>query len=469
MKRLAWFSPIPFSPPGTPDHHGQLITSLRDQYLIDIFSPATGGKLEISNVSSPYDFVWKHAKEPYDLISYDLADSPRFYFCWAHLIRYPGLVILHDESLHQSRTQMLLSRRFNNAYRDEFHYNHPKANKDIAELGFPGAWLPWRRQTPISTSFLFAQWPMRRIVLESSRLVVVNNHWLGTTLASELSEDRIEVIRPGAPAIECDRRTRNAIRDQYHIGQNEVLFAIFGSLTRTRRVDRILRTLAQFNHQSPSLRLILCGDSDDAYNWRADADQLGLADTVIQAQHLNPSEVSALHAAADVCMCLQWPSGSNAVASWVEALAAGTPSIVTDLADNVDVPSLDPRDWQLRVAVGPQRTNNPHAEAACVAIDIFDEDHSLQLAVWRLAYDESLRSRLSTGAKLLWEEQYGFHRAVKQYVDVIEKALESTFPSRIPNLPHLCNDATGHMKSLLEPFGVNPPGFEDLAPFGDLK
>ena len=63
MKRLAWFSPIPFSPPGTPDHHGQLITSLRDQYLIDIFSPATGGKLELSNVSSPYDFVWKHAKE----------------------------------------------------------------------------------------------------------------------------------------------------------------------------------------------------------------------------------------------------------------------------------------------------------------------------------------------------------------------------------------------------------------------
>ena len=52
-------------------------------------------------------------------------------------------------------------------YRREFWFNHPDANPDLAELGAVGL-----------LGSLTYSWPMLRIVVESSRRVLVHNDWL---------------------------------------------------------------------------------------------------------------------------------------------------------------------------------------------------------------------------------------------------------------------------------------------------
>ena len=79
---------------------------------------------------------------------------------WAYLVRYPGLVVLHDGQLHHARGRMLLQRwqPRRDDYRREFWFNHPDANPDLAELGAVGL-----------LGSLTYLWPMLRIVVESSR------------------------------------------------------------------------------------------------------------------------------------------------------------------------------------------------------------------------------------------------------------------------------------------------------------
>ena len=133
---------------------------------------------------------------------------------------------------------------------------------------------------------------------------------------------------------------------------------------------------------------------------------------------------------------------------WLRALAAGHPTITTDLAHMADVPALDPRTWQLHQAIAG------HApEPVTIAIDILDEDHSLRLAIRRLASDPELRTRLGRAAAAYWEENGSVTRMADDYRRVIARALD--LPRPPTDLPaHLRADGSARFVELLEPFGL---------------
>ena len=139
MKRLAWFTPLPSAPRGLPCRRSQLVTCLSEQFAIDLFVDSEPpAAFENSTVFNAYDFVWTHLRTPYDLAVYEIADSPSYRYVWPYLIRHPGLVLLHDDRLHESRASGIRSRGDGDAYRAEFHYDHPDANPDITALGVAG-------------------------------------------------------------------------------------------------------------------------------------------------------------------------------------------------------------------------------------------------------------------------------------------------------------------------------------------
>ena len=53
---------------------------------------------------------------------------------WPYLVRYPGLVVLHDAQLHQARAQALIRQHREDDYRAEFAYCHPEASPGMADL-----------------------------------------------------------------------------------------------------------------------------------------------------------------------------------------------------------------------------------------------------------------------------------------------------------------------------------------------
>jgi hypothetical protein len=148
-------------------------------------------------------------------------------------------------------------------------------------------------------------------------------------------------------------------------------------------------------------------------------------------------------------LSLRWPSARETSASWQRAIAAGRPTVVTDLAQQADLPTLDPRSWTV---IHGQSTLAP-LEPVAVSIDILDEAHSLTLALKRLTTDAALRTRLGAAARAHWAAGHTVDHMASAYEDVLREAAALPDP-RVTLPPHLRPDPAAFARGLVERFGV---------------
>jgi glycosyltransferase involved in cell wall biosynthesis len=490
--RLAWFSPFPPVKTGIAGVSAELVAALR----------ARGHELDLYPEAAAHDFVWRRRLAPYDLIVYQFGNSSHHDYEWAYALAFPGLVVLHDTHLHHARAAFLLRERRAADYRAEFSWNHPDVSPDLAELAIAGF-----------DSRLYYDWPMVRSLVESSRLVAVHGEGARRELSesipnhttprlrqgyggqansatdpqgpkpnspADLSE-RIVSIRLGhgrivTPAEETEARTR--VRARYGIAEDAVLFGVFGGLTPEKRIPQILTGFRAILPHAPGARLLLAGAPAAHYDILADIAAHGLTDRVTLAGYLATDEDMTDHiAACDVTLNLRWPTARETSGPWLQALAAGRATIVTDLVHLADTPSLDPRTWTANALVEERgsriedrrgqevRMSNEARSSVigsrssvpvCVAIDILDEDHSLRLAMRRLATDGDLRSALGAAAREWW----GRHHSIEAMVDDYERVMREAAarPEPLVDLPaHMRQTGDRRLRTLLEPFGVPSP------------
>jgi glycosyltransferase involved in cell wall biosynthesis len=231
-------------------------------------------------------------------------------------------------------------------------------------------------------------------------------------------------------------------------------------VTPEKRIGPLIRALSAIADRHPLLHLMLVGSRAEHYDVADQARRWGVAERVHMIGYVADGELPGYLLMADVCACLRWPSNRETSASWLRCLAAGRATIITDLAHLGDVPTLDPRGWRLldagiaepHLAASPSR-DNPRREPVAVSIDILDEDHSLQLALERLATDVALRDRLGQAARRWWGAQHQLDAMADAYERVLAAAGASPIPS--VDLPaHLTDKGADHVRALVEKFGV---------------
>ena len=340
MPRLAWFTPLPPVTSGVAQYNSELLPGLTPAYQIDLFVDGHPDRFVRPDADTPvysaHDFVWKHMQRPYDLIVYQLGNAPCHDYMWAYLVRYPGLVVLHDGQLHHARARCLLQQQRADDYRSEFQFNHPGAEVGLAEIGVAGL-----------LSSLTYLWPMRRVIVESARLVVVHNHWLADQIREERPDARITVVEMGVPASVVRDGTGETIRARHRLPADAMLFTALGKVTPEKRISQAILALASIVKSAPTAHLLLAGEAVDFYDPQAEARKLGVAERVTSVGFVPPEEMGAYLTASDVCLCMRWPSSRETSAAWLRCLAAGRPTVITDLVHTVDIPAFDPRTWTL--------------------------------------------------------------------------------------------------------------------------
>lgn len=437
--RLAWFSPFPPVRTGVADCSAELVEALRRR----------GHSIDPYPAESAHDFPWIHRQRPYDLIVYQFGNSSHHDYEWAYALRYPGLVVLHDSRLHHARAALLLRERRAGDYRAEFAWSHPDVPPDAAELAIAGM-----------DSRLFYEWPMTRALRDASRMVVT--HESGA-------------IRLGhGEFVSAERRhqARNQVRARYDIPPDAVLFGLFGGLTPEKRVGQVLAALRAIAPYAPSARLLLSGARAEHFDVDAAIDAHGLRDRVAITGYLPVGELTDHLAACDVSVNLRWPSAREISGAWLRALAAGVPTVITDLVHLGHVPSLDPRTWNANVGVrrptsDDRRPMSDVRRPVAIAVDILDEDHSLRLAMKRLALDPELRAEIGRNGQAYWQQEHSVDAMVADYERVLDEVKSKPMPvrdvreSRGPGdaeLPaHLHWTGDENLRRLLAPFGIESP------------
>jgi glycosyltransferase involved in cell wall biosynthesis len=441
--RLAWFTPWPPQRSGIAAVSSAVVRDLAARgHGIDVFADASRVPVEAGRnggptpggirVLSAHDFVWRHALGQYDLPVYQVGNSGLHQFIWPYLLRWPGLAVLHDTKLHHARGHALLQRGAVDDYRVEFAWCHPGQSPDAAELavrGFDGAY--------------YYDWPMIRGVLDASRLTAA--HSAGSAAAIDSTWPGHDVahiplsLGRSTPASDADRR---AARGALGVPAEAPLFGVFGALTAEKRLRAVFEAFAGARPRLPDARLLLAGTADPALDLDRLIRDAGLGDRVALAGRLDDDAFESAIAAVDVSLNLRWPSAGETSGPWLQALAAGRPTVIVDLEQTRDVPVLDPRSWE------PPAPQVDTREPVAVAIDIVDEVHSLRLAISRLGADPGLRGRLGRAARTWWEAHHAPAHMTAGYERAIAAALARPVPA--PDLPpHMRPDPTAATRALL--------------------
>jgi glycosyltransferase involved in cell wall biosynthesis len=281
---------------------------------------------------------------------------------------------------------------------------------------------------------------------------------------------------------EREARARQSVRGRYGISDDAVVFGCFGGMTPEKRLPQILAAFRATRRQAPSAHLLLAGAPAAHYDVDADIAAHGLQPHVTVAGYLESDADLTDHlAACDVSLNLRWPTARETSGPWLRALAAGRATIITDLVHLADAASLDPRTWEVNAVStsedrrptsvlglsersflsapssgqpqnGPRTSDLGPRQAIAVAIDILDEDHSLRLAMRRLADDAALRARLGAAARQWWQREHSLDVMVGDYERVIAAAVARPAPGEaLP--PHMRDDGDRRLRELMAPFG----------------
>ena len=409
--RLAWFSPLPPTRSGVAAYSAELLPVLDRFYTIERFDEPHA-----------HDFIWKHRRRPFDLVVYQLGNAPCHDYMWAYLTTHPGLVVLHDARLHQARAGQLLGANRLDDYRHEFWYDHPDAPKDFVEYAVAGMGGP-----------IYYFWPMRRLVMRTARVVAVHNERVAADLRAEDPAVGVDVIRMGVPAFHpVDGRA--TVRSALSLADDAVVFAVFGKMTAEKRVAQIVHALRAIVDSGVDGHLLLVGDPGETL-------PIGhgipppLAHRVHAIGYVADEAVGAYLAAADVCLCLRWPTALETSASWLRCLAAARATVLTDLAHTADVPA----------SVAPR-------------VDLLDESRSLVDMMRLLAADEALRGRVAHAGHEWWRTHHTMEQMALDYRRVIGRAAVQREPAVADLPPHVLEDYSEPARSVARRFGLSLDG-----------
>jgi glycosyltransferase involved in cell wall biosynthesis len=462
--RLAWFSPWPPQRSGIAGRSAELAAALAARgHRIDVFvdeqdpavrplvvkAPPEPPQVREIRVQSAHDFVWRVARNQYDLCVYQLGNSRLHEFIWPYLFRWPGLALLHDARLHHARGRALLGRGRLDDFREEFAWSHEGASVDLAELAVRGFRGPY-----------YYQWPMTRAIVESSRVTACHSRGATAELREQFPDRTIEYVALGEGSWRYDvDMMRRRFRAAHRLDSSAIVLGVHGALTAEKRVPEILRAFAATRPLQGGAILLLAGQPDPQLHLDHEISALGLGDAVRVVTNLDDAEFDGAIAATDVCLNLRWPTARETSGPWVRSLAMSRATVIVDLAHQHGIPVLDPRTWR-RHTPCEDVVHDADTRAIAVAIDILDEEHSLRLAIRRLMADEALRLQLGHHGRAYWEREHTMVRMIADFERAAVRAVARPAPAS--TLPaHLRPDPQAHANELLKPFGLNHEGHEE--------
>lgn len=353
-----------------------------------------GAEHDVQLFTNPnaHDFVWKHFRVPYDVCVFELDNTPAHAFIWPYLLHYGGVLLLRTRTLHDSRAHALIHTARLDDYVAEFAFNE----------GYPPYLAHGRHYISSHVS------AMLRVPLLASRVTVMPHKGVAEALQDEYPEPRIRY----SPLPVQERRLPQDAQGLQKVPSGDVTFGVVS----TDPVDVARRALARACETGTAATLLI-----------------DVPERVIQR--------------ADVVLTLQWPGFGTPHTLALAAMSCGKPVVVLETDASADWPVLDPQTWHPR-GFGA-------AAPIGVSIDLRDEEHSLMLAVRRLAADAALRARLGEAGRAWWRAHATVDRAVQAWRPILREAAALDRPPRPANWPaHLDADGAERAREILREFGV---------------
>ena len=312
--RIAYFSPLPPSRSGIADYSAELLPHLAELADVTVFADEpVSVALPGLAMKSPGEYP--QLRQSFDLPLYQMGNSAAHETIYDLLVRYPGVVVLHDYFLHHFVRHHTAGRGDWTAYGREMAYS----------LGGDGRRLAKAVHAARADAPLFDE-PLNRRLLDAS---------LGLIVHSRFAAERAQSQRPGLPLAVVPALAAlhpgESLRSGLELPDDALLFGSFGQITAEKRIDLALRAFRRVRENHPDAHFLLVGETRPDVDLAALIAANELEDAVHHIGYVADLDefVNWIHT-ADVVVNLRQPTVGETSAVALRAMAAARPLIVFD-------------------------------------------------------------------------------------------------------------------------------------------
>jgi glycosyltransferase involved in cell wall biosynthesis len=409
QKRIAFFAPLPPSPSGIADYSVALIEHLNAHVAVDLFHQT--GYIPDAATQLPDFGVYEHTMFPtldaafrYDALVYQMGNSHFHDYIYKMLLRYPGIVCLHDFGIGGFHA---------------WHAAQPETPPEYltAEIeSFAGPAAPdiiaalpqWSTEPDgLRQAFSDRRIYLNRRVFDHSQAVILHDPWCRQEVSRLFPEllDRVAVVPAGTTVHPATSAQRQAVRNRFDLPAEALIFASFGILHPHKLNDETIEAFAAICRDVPEALLVFVGRDLACGQAAAKALALGVQDRVRFLGHVDLDDFAELAACVDVGINLRRaPTNGETSASLLNLLSTGIPCIASD----VDTFSSYPDDVVCKVP----------ASAHLVA--------NLAAIMLRLARDLPERRTRGDAALEYVRQHHSWDIAARGYAQVIDRIARPT-------------------------------------------
>lgn len=323
--RVAYFSPLPPAASGVADYSAALLPELARFAEIDVYSD------QAPNPHAPEYVVRPIAEFPnradrYDARLYHLGNSAHYGAIYDTLVRFPGIVVLHDGTLHHFLVDRTLHQGNAAAYVREMTYSHGGAGYDAAQAVIRGAFL-----------YPFYQFPVLRRAVDAATGFIAHSGAIRSAILAARPDARVAQIDHFAFRSTPARASRETLLKKLGLPHEAFVVAAFGAASYGKRAETTLRAFALFARTHPAAFFVWAGAQGD-YDLRLSARELGIERRARFTGRIDESTLYDYMSLADVAVNLRFPTTGEASGVVMRLLALGVPTVVTDAGWFAELP-----------------------------------------------------------------------------------------------------------------------------------
>jgi glycosyltransferase involved in cell wall biosynthesis len=360
LPKLAIFTPLPPSRTGIADYCCELGTELaKNWHVLFVISNEAKEPTWVPEGTSWYKLSdynsLEYAKEIPRV--YQMGNNVHHAYMLKDLTEIPGILVLHDYSMHHLLVEQTLAKSDVNGYKNLLEHDYDDLGRRIAE----------NRQNYLFNHLLEFIMPINGTLIEASKGVLVHSYQslldLDYRYPDKLSK---RIPFPYTEEIDgCFLESKEEARTELNISHDKLIFSSMGFITPPKQIEFALRALAKIKNEIPDFEYWLVGEKSDAVLLDELLAELGLKDNVKLTGFVTFEEFHHYLQASDIVISLRYPSAGETSAALFRSMGLGCCNLVFDYASFADFPD----DCLIKVPLDTFHTEEMENAIKCIAND----------------------------------------------------------------------------------------------------